>query len=82
MFLLTALKILYFLDPDLQPFPGLSHANISTSKLTETWEADELVYGEQILNTLLIDFKIFFISKKSPREILKTFKFMYNTSDK
>lgn len=80
MFLLTALKILYVLDPKLQPFLDPSNADTYNIRIDrKKREEDELICRGYILNTLSDRFYDLFTSMKLPREIWKTLEFKYNT---
>ena len=79
-FLLTALKIFYVLDPNLQPIPNPSPED--TKQLKEQRikrEEDELVCRGHILNTLSDKLYDFFTTMSSPKEIWKALKTKYKT---
>ena len=79
-FLLTALKIFYVLDPNLQPIPNPSPED--TKQLKEQRikrEEDELVCRGHILNSLSDKLYDFFTTMSSPKEIWKALKTKYKT---
>ena len=78
MFLLTALKIAYVLDPSYQNF--LNHRDIDQVKAEcNKHEEDEVVRKGHILNTLSNCLYDLFTSMKSPNEIWEALEFKYKT---
>uniref|UniRef100_A0A2N9HK96 CCHC-type domain-containing protein n=1 Tax=Fagus sylvatica TaxID=28930 RepID=A0A2N9HK96_FAGSY len=79
-FLLTALKIFYVLDPNLQPIPNPTPED--TEQLKEQRikrEEDELVCRGHILNTLSDRLYDLFTTMSSPKEIWKALETKYKT---
>lgn len=72
MFLLSTLKLLYALNPNLQLFTGSNDENMSNMKAgRKKREEDKLVYSAHILSTLFGRAFNLFTSVKSPRKVLK-----------
>ena len=79
-FLLTALKIFYVFDPNLQPISSLTPED--TEHLKEQRikrDEDELVCRGHILNTLSDRLYDLFTTISSPKEIWKTLETKYKT---
>jgi hypothetical protein len=79
-FLLTALKIFYVLDPNLQPIPNPTPKD--TKQLKKQMikrEEDELVCRGHILNTLSDRLYDLFTTIYSPKEIWKVLETKYIT---
>ncbi|KAJ0106520.1 hypothetical protein Patl1_18774 [Pistacia atlantica] len=69
-FLLTALKIIYILDPDLPPLPEPTDEDTDEMKATNKQkEDDELICRGHILNALLDRLYDLYTNTKSAKEI-------------
>jgi hypothetical protein len=78
MFLLTALKIAYVLDPNLSKLPELTDNDSDQLKAKcKKREEDEVVCRGHILNTLFDRLYDLFTSMKSPKEIWEALEFKY-----
>ena len=79
MFFLTALKVVYVLDPNLSqsPVPSLDETEDVKKERTKRQE-DELLCRGHILSTLLDRLYDLFTSVQSPREIWNALEFKYN----
>uniref|UniRef100_A0A2N9HDI0 CCHC-type domain-containing protein n=1 Tax=Fagus sylvatica TaxID=28930 RepID=A0A2N9HDI0_FAGSY len=79
-FLLTALKIFYVLDPNLQPIPDPTPEDTEQLKQQRIKrEEDELVCRGHILNTLSDRLYDLFTTMTSPKEIWKALETKYKT---
>uniref|UniRef100_A0A2N9GRF5 CCHC-type domain-containing protein n=2 Tax=Fagus sylvatica TaxID=28930 RepID=A0A2N9GRF5_FAGSY len=79
-FLLTALKIFYVLDPNLQPIPDPTPQDTEQLKQQRIKkEEDELVCRGHILNTLSDRLYDLFTTMTSPKEIWKALETKYKT---
>uniref|UniRef100_A0A2N9GVD6 CCHC-type domain-containing protein n=1 Tax=Fagus sylvatica TaxID=28930 RepID=A0A2N9GVD6_FAGSY len=79
-FLLTALKIFYVLDPNLQPIPDPTPQDTEQLKQQRIKkEEDELVCKGHILNTLFDQLYDLFTTMTSPKEIWKALETKYKT---
>ncbi|KAK3030704.1 hypothetical protein RJ639_034880 [Escallonia herrerae] len=79
MFLLTALKVQYVLDPNLPTLSKITDNDSDETKATQKKrEEDELVCRGHILNALLDCLYDLFTSSKCPREIWKALENKYN----
>uniref|UniRef100_A0A2N9HT24 Retrovirus-related Pol polyprotein from transposon TNT 1-94-like beta-barrel domain-containing protein n=1 Tax=Fagus sylvatica TaxID=28930 RepID=A0A2N9HT24_FAGSY len=79
-FLLTALKIFYVLDPNLQPIPDPTPQDTEQLKQQRIKrEEDELVCKGHILNTLSDRLYDLFTTMTSPKEIWKALETKYKT---
>lgn len=79
LFLLTALKISYVLEPNLSKIPAPTPDESETVKAERNQhEEDELLCRGHILNTLYDRLYNLFTSVKSPREIWNSLEFKYN----
>ncbi|KAK3024801.1 hypothetical protein RJ639_044111 [Escallonia herrerae] len=79
MFLLTALKVQYVLDPNLPPLPEITDNDSDETKAArKKREEDELVCRGHILNALSDHLYDLFTSSKCPREIWKALENKYN----
>ncbi|KAK3023996.1 hypothetical protein RJ639_044153, partial [Escallonia herrerae] len=79
MFLLTALKVQYVLDPNLPPLPEITDNNSDETKAArKKREEDELVCRGHILNALLDRLYDLFTLSKCPKEIWKALENKYN----
>ncbi|KAK3023654.1 hypothetical protein RJ639_043180 [Escallonia herrerae] len=79
MFLLTALKVQYVLDPNLPPLPEITDNDSDKTKAArKKREADELVCRGHILNALSDRLYDLFTSSKCPKEIWKALENKYN----
>ncbi|XP_038687556.1 uncharacterized protein LOC119986939 [Tripterygium wilfordii] len=80
IFLLTALKISYILDPELQPFPEPSENDTDQIKADrKKREEDELMCRGHILNTLSDRLYDLYTPLKSPKEIWHALESKYKT---
>ena len=80
MFLLTALKIAYVLDPNLSKLPEpIDNDSDQLKAERKKREEDEVVCRGHILNTLSNLLYDLFISMKSPKEIWEALEFKYKT---
>jgi hypothetical protein len=80
MFLLTALKIAYVLDPNLSKLPEPTDNDSDQLKAErKKREEDEVVCRGHILNTLSDRLYDLFTSMKSPKEIWEALEFKYKT---
>ncbi|KAK3033411.1 hypothetical protein RJ639_032384 [Escallonia herrerae] len=83
MFLLTALKVQYVLDPNLPPLPKITDNDSDETKaVRKKCEEDELVCRGHILNALLDRLYDLFTSSKCPKEIWKALENKYNNEKK
>ncbi|KAK3011972.1 hypothetical protein RJ639_011176 [Escallonia herrerae] len=79
MFLLTALKVQYVLDPNLPPLPDITDNDSDETKAArKKREEDELVCRGHILNALSDRLYDLFTSSKCPKEIWKALENKYN----
>ena len=78
MFLLTALKIAYVLDPNLLKLLDLTDSDQLKVECKKR-EEDEVVCREHILNTLSDRMYDLFTSMKSPKKIWEALEFKYKT---
>uniref|UniRef100_A0A2N9HUD7 Retrovirus-related Pol polyprotein from transposon TNT 1-94-like beta-barrel domain-containing protein n=1 Tax=Fagus sylvatica TaxID=28930 RepID=A0A2N9HUD7_FAGSY len=79
-FLLTALKIFYVLDPNLQPIPDPTPEDTEQLKQQRIKrEEDELVCRGHILNTLSDRLYDLYTTMTSPKEIWKALEIKYKT---
>uniref|UniRef100_A0A2N9I1Q4 Uncharacterized protein n=1 Tax=Fagus sylvatica TaxID=28930 RepID=A0A2N9I1Q4_FAGSY len=79
-FLLTALKIFYVLDPNLQPIPDPTPEDTEQLKQQRIKrEEDELVCRGHILNTLSDRLYDLYTTMTSPKEIWKALETKYKT---
>ncbi|KAK3024229.1 hypothetical protein RJ639_044698 [Escallonia herrerae] len=79
MFLLTALKVQYVLDPNLPPLPEITDNDSDETKAArKKREEDELVCRGHILNALSDRLYDLFTSSKCPKEIWKALENKYN----
>ncbi|KAK3018103.1 hypothetical protein RJ639_004788 [Escallonia herrerae] len=79
MFLLTALKVQYVLDPNLPPLLEITDNDSDETKAArKKREEDELVCRGHILNALSDRFYDLFTSSKCPKEIWKALENKYN----
>ncbi|KAK3043089.1 hypothetical protein RJ639_001204 [Escallonia herrerae] len=79
MFLLTALKVQYVLDPNLPPLPEITDNDSDETKVArKKREEDELVCRGHILNALSDRLYDLFTSSKCPKEIWKALEKKYN----
>ncbi|KAK3021093.1 hypothetical protein RJ639_046114 [Escallonia herrerae] len=79
MFLLTALKVQYVLDPNLPPLPEIPDNDSDETKAArKKREEDELVCRGHILNALSDRLYDLFTSSKCPKEIWKALENKYN----
>uniref|UniRef100_A0A2N9EZP4 CCHC-type domain-containing protein n=1 Tax=Fagus sylvatica TaxID=28930 RepID=A0A2N9EZP4_FAGSY len=79
-FLLTALKIFYVLDPNLQPIPDSTPEDTEQLKQQRIKrEEDELVCRGHILNTLSDRLYDLYTTMTSPKEIWKALETKYKT---
>ncbi|KAK3009754.1 hypothetical protein RJ639_014454 [Escallonia herrerae] len=79
MFLLTALKVQYVLDPNLPPLPEITDNDSDETKAArKKREEDELVCRGHILNALSDCLYDLFTSSKCPNEIWKALENKYN----
>ncbi|KAK3010678.1 hypothetical protein RJ639_011281 [Escallonia herrerae] len=79
MFLLTALKVQYVLDPNLPPLLEITDNDSDETKAArKKREEDELVCRGHILNALSDRLYDLFTSSKCPREIWKALENKYN----
>uniref|UniRef100_A0A2N9IZW8 Reverse transcriptase Ty1/copia-type domain-containing protein n=1 Tax=Fagus sylvatica TaxID=28930 RepID=A0A2N9IZW8_FAGSY len=79
-FLLTALKIFYVLDPNLQPIPDSTLEDTEQLKQQRIKrEEDELVCRGHILNTLSDRLYDLYTTMTSPKEIWKALETKYKT---
>ena len=80
MFLLTALKISYVLDPNLAEIPTPTAEDSDELKASrKKREEDELLCRGHILNNLSVRLYDLFTSIKSPKEIWNALEYTYNT---
>ena len=80
MFLLTALKISYVLDPNLAEIPTPTAEDSDELKVSrKKREEDELLCRGHILNNLSDRLYDLFTSVKSPKEIWNALEYKYNT---
>lgn len=80
MFLLTALKISYILDPNLPDLPAATSEDTDQVKKDRTKrEEDELLCRGHILNNLSDRLYDLFTSVKSAKEIWNALEYKYNT---
>ncbi|KAK2998378.1 hypothetical protein RJ639_022884 [Escallonia herrerae] len=79
MFLLTALKVQYVLDPNLPPLPEITDNDSDETKAArKKREEDELVCRGHILNALSDRLYDLFTSSKCPKEIWKALENKYD----
>ncbi|KAK3006228.1 hypothetical protein RJ639_017187 [Escallonia herrerae] len=79
MFLLTALKVQYVLDPNLPPLPEITDNDSEETKAArKKREEDELVCRGHILNALSDRLYDLFTLSKCPKEIWKALENKYN----
>ncbi|KAK3017639.1 hypothetical protein RJ639_003231 [Escallonia herrerae] len=79
MFLLTALKVQYVLDPNLPPLPEITDNDSDETKAArKKREEDKLVCRGHILNALSDRLDDLFTSSKCPKEIWKALENKYN----
>ncbi|KAK3038536.1 hypothetical protein RJ639_029336 [Escallonia herrerae] len=79
MFLLTALKVQYVLDPNLPPLLEITNNDSDETKAArKKREEDELVCRGHILNALSDGLYDLFTSSKCPKEIRKALENKYN----
>ncbi|KAK2999293.1 hypothetical protein RJ639_024110 [Escallonia herrerae] len=79
MFLLTALKVQYVLDPNLPPLSEITDNDSDETKAArKKREEDELVCRGHILNALSDHLYDLFTSSKCPKEIWKALENKYN----
>ncbi|KAK3020515.1 hypothetical protein RJ639_046204 [Escallonia herrerae] len=79
MFLLTALKVQYVLDPNLPPLSEITDNDSDETKAArKKREEDELVCRGHILNALSDCLYDLFTSSKCPKEIWKALENKYN----
>ncbi|KAK3024292.1 hypothetical protein RJ639_043154 [Escallonia herrerae] len=79
MFLLTALKVQYVLDPNLPPLPEITDNDSDKTKAArKKREEDELVCRGHILNALSDRLYDLFTSSKCSKEIWKALENKYN----
>jgi hypothetical protein len=83
MFLLTALKIVYILDPNLSKLPKPTDEDTDQVKgERKKREEDKVVCRGYILNTLFDRLYDLFTSMKSPKEIWEALEFKYKIEKK
>ncbi|KAL5573195.1 hypothetical protein UlMin_022792 [Ulmus minor] len=81
-FLLTALKIIYILDPDLSPLPELTDEDTDEVKAARKQrEDDELICRGHILNALSDRLYDFYTNTKSAKEIWTALEFKYKAEE-
>ncbi|KAL5577506.1 hypothetical protein UlMin_019205 [Ulmus minor] len=82
-FLLTALKIIYILDPDLPPLPEPTDEDTDEMKAARKQrEDDELICRGHILNALSDRLYDLYTNTKSAKEIWTALEFKYKAEEK
>ncbi|KAL5550601.1 hypothetical protein UlMin_000777 [Ulmus minor] len=81
-FLLTALKIIYILNPDLPPLPKTTDEYTDEIKAArKQMEGDELICRGHILNALSDRLYDLYTNTKSSKEIWTTLEFKYKANE-
>ncbi|KAL5579843.1 hypothetical protein UlMin_012285 [Ulmus minor] len=81
-FILTALKIIYILDPNFPPLPEPTDGDTNEVKADRKQrEDDELIYREHILNALSNRLYDLYTNTKSAKEIWTALEFKYKAEE-
>ena len=80
LFFLTALKVAYMLDPNLQPIPQPKDGDFEELKAQRRkHEDDEVLCRGHIMDTLSYRLYNMYTSVKSPRQIWTALEYKYTT---